>query len=66
MDRRQIIAFTLEATERAGSFASAAESEIISTPPKENMTTAIEIQIDMGPFGRKPPSLTRFCTPAAP
>ena len=59
------MAFTLVATERAGSFASAAEREIISTPPKENMTTAIEIQMEAGPLGRKPPSFTRFAVPAA-
>ena len=59
------MALTLVRTERAGFCASAAEMDSISTPPKENITIAIETQTAPIPLGSSPPSFTRFAVPAA-
>lgn len=48
-----------------GSFASAAVTPIISTPPKANITMPSEAITPCQPLGAKPPWLQRFSSPVA-
>ena len=50
---------------RDGSSASAAVMPTSSSPPNENMITAIDITSPLTPFGKKPPSRQRFVTLAS-